>query len=139
MKNKLALTSLMVVSFVGGKLTQTDYINSAATDPQIALPATVVSVHDGDTMRVRFEVETSVRMLDCWSAELKDGEKGLQAKENLLKLCPDGSKVLIRIPFSSDISKMFTFGRVLGRVYKDGKDLSEEQVKEGFATTTKKK
>lgn len=137
-KNKLAVVALIAASFVGGNLTQTNNVGSAVPEPQITLPATVISVHDGDTMRVRFEVETSVRMMDCWAAELKTGEKGLQSRENLLKLCPEGSKVLIQVPFNADITKMLTFGRVLGNVYtSDGTNLSEAQVSQGFATRKK--
>lgn len=137
MKKKIGIAALMAASFIGGKITHESNTFSYAIEPQISLPAKVISVHDGDTIRVKFEIESSVRMLNCWAKELKTGESGLQAKENLLKLCPEGSEVLIQIPFKSDISKMFTFGRILGNVYKDGNNLSEIQVKQGFATKEK--
>lgn len=137
-KNRLAGAAILLSLVVGIK-TFSSNVGSSILEPQITLPATVVSIHDGDTMRVRFEVETSVRMLDCWAAELKTGEKGLQSKENLLKLCPEGSKVLIQMPFNADITKMLTFGRVLGNVYtSDGTNLSDAQVQQGFATKEKK-
>lgn len=138
MKYKLTVAALIATSFAGGRLTQTNRTGSALQEPVIALPAKVVSVHDGDTLRVKFELESSVRMLDCWASELKEGEKGLQSKENLLRLCPEGSDVIVQIPFKADISKMFTFGRVLGYVYKDGENISELQVLHGFATKEKK-
>lgn len=139
MKNKIMIPTLMIASFTAGSYIPPQPSLSDTPKPQLTLPATVLSVHDGDTMRVKVEVETSVRLLDCWAKELKDGEKGLQSKENLLKLCPEGSKVLIQIPFNVDISKMFTFGRVLGLVYKDGVNLSEQQIKDGYGTIKKDK
>lgn len=139
MKNRLVIIVTMGFLCIGaGLVAPKDKVDSSVPEPQITLPATVISVHDGDTMRVRFEIETSVRMMDCWAAELKTGEKGLQSRENLLKLCPEGSKVLIQMPFKADITKMLTFGRVLGNVYtSDGTNLSEAQVKQGFATKEK--
>lgn len=137
MKQKLGIAALIAASFIGGKITNESRTLSSVIEPQISIPAKVISVHDGDTLRVQFQIESSVRMLDCWAAELKSGELGLKSKENLIKLCPEGSEVLIKIPFNSDISKMFTFGRILGYVYKDGNNLSELQVKQGFATKVK--
>ena len=137
MKSKLGIAALIAASFIGGKITNESKILSSSIEPQITLPAKAIRVVDGDTIRVKFEVESSVRLLEVYAPELKTGELGLQSKENLLKLCPEGSEVLIQIPFKSDISKMFTFGRVLGNVYKDGNNLSELQVKQGFATKEK--
>lgn len=106
--------------------------------PQVILPATVVGIHDGDTIKVRIEQVLSIRLKDVWSDELSE-KNGQASLENLQKICPIDSKVLLQVPLETDISKMFTFGRVLGNVYKDGQDIGERQIRDGFATKNKPK
>ena len=135
--NKFAIAAITSAAFIGGRITQFPETLSSVPEPQIVLPAEVLDVHDGDTLKVSVSQVMSVRLLDCWSKELKDG--GEPAKQNLLKKCPIGSKVVLRVPIEPDISRMFTFGRVLGYIYKDNENLSEVQVNDGFATKKKPK
>lgn len=83
-------------------------------------------------------------MLDCWAPELKTKE-GDAAKDFLSKFLPVGSDVLVKIPFNGKLNESFSFGRVLGNVYKDTdgdgevENLSNLMVKLGFATEKKPK
>lgn len=106
--------------------------------PEITLPGIVTSIYDGDTCTVEFNIKANIRMLNSWSPELNE-KGGKEAKENLERLCPINSNVMVKIPIYENLSKSFTFGRVLGSIYKDGQDLSELQVKQGFATNKKEK
>jgi endonuclease YncB( thermonuclease family) len=107
-------------------------------NPEVVLPAIVTDIHDGDTVTCQFNIKANIRMLDNWSKEMSESG-GKESKDNLIKNCPVGSEVLVKIPLKDNISKSFTFGRLLGRVYKDGIDLSELQVSQGFATKKKSK
>ncbi len=110
---------------------------------QISIPCEVVEVYDGDTMTVRVSLDMQVRLLDCWAPELKtrdqsDKVKGIAAREHLQKLAPVGSKAQLTIPLTGDrLDDILTFGRVLGRVSVNGRDLSEQQVKAGHAKVSK--
>lgn len=104
--------------------------------PQITVPGIVTNIHDLDTLTVEVKQKINVRMLDNYAIELSD-ENGLKARDLLIEKCPIGSEVIVQIPFKQDLSKMLTLGRVLGRVYKDGEDLSEFAVSTGFATKEK--
>jgi len=136
MKKQLLTASLITAAFVSGRITQPTVLRSIELEPQLIVPAVVTNIHDGDTLTVEIKQKVNVRMLDCWAKELKE-DGGEQSLENLRKICPETSEVLLQVPIKSDITRMFTFGRILGNVYKDGKNLSEEQVKQGFATKTK--
>lgn len=109
--------------------------------PAIVLPCEVLSIHDGDTLKVECRFVMDIRLLDCWSPEITGDEKplGLKAKANLQRLA-EGKEGVVTIPLTSDnIGKATTLGRILGRVSIDGKDLSEQQVKAKFATKEKVK
>lgn len=121
-----------------GHLSSSNNTISNEIVPEMVLPAIVTSVHDGDTLSVKFNIEANIRLIENWSPELsKPG--GKESLENLTKLCPVGSKVMVKVPLYDNLSKSFTFGRIVGRVYKDGLDLSELQVSQGFATKKKGK
>lgn len=103
----------------------------------ISLPGIVASVHDGDTMRVRVSFEMPVRIRECWAPELSQ-KGGIESRDNLRRLCPDGSGVFVRIPFYDDIAHMLTLGRVVGDVFlKDGQSAAKSQVSSGNATLEK--
>jgi hypothetical protein len=98
----------------------------------------------------QFQRRRWFRLLDCWAPELKldprlpeskreaEKRRGLAAKANLIHLA-EGKDVTVQIPLSpdGDVSKVWTMGRVLGRVWlvsDPAESLSERQVREGFAT-----
>jgi len=111
--------------------------------PGVCLDAVVVDVIDGDTVRVEVKRTFDVRLLDCWCPESRtkdDAEKarGLAAKERT-KALVGGRLVRVLIP-AGDPTRLLdvtTFGRVLGRIFVDGKNLAQQLVKEGLAAVSK--
>jgi len=116
----------------------------------------VVKIIDGDTLRVRITRIIDVRLLECYCPEtrtkdLTEKEKGLQAKnylEDLLYEREDSPQInyqsrplVLFIPADEDgqIKDIFTFGRVLGRVFVDGEDVSEMMIESGHATKEKQR
>jgi endonuclease YncB( thermonuclease family) len=113
--------------------------------PKLGLTARAIvdRVIDGDTLDVLITVPVRVRMLDCWAPEITGGEKldGLASKALLEQMAPVGSPVHVNIP-TGDIDALagvFTFGRVLGEVWRVGDDesLSALMVAAGAATREK--
>lgn len=105
----------------------------------ISVPGKVLSVHDGDTLKVECRVVMDIRLLDCWAPELKGESKeaGIRSREHLKRLA-DGKPCIVHVPWNAEnIGKMTTLGRVLGKVYVNGDDLSYEQVRKKMATKTK--
>ncbi|MBL8815240.1 MAG: hypothetical protein JNL58_04360 [Planctomyces sp.] len=114
--------------------------------------ATVTRVIDGDTVEVEIRHRVRVRLLDCWCQESKADPRlpedqreqakarGLAAKQHLHDQC-EGKEVILYVPTdgSGDMSRIWTMGRVLGRVWVAGSDksLNELQVESGHATTEK--
>ncbi len=117
----------------------------------------VVRVKDGDTVKVRITREFDVRLLGVWAPESRrdpriknridqDAAKlrGIAAKEHLTRVAL-GKRCVVMIPTqtdgddetTSDVGDVFSLSRALGRVWVDGKDLSELQVERGYATRTK--
>ena len=103
--------------------------------PVLRVPCTVISVHDGDTATVKVEFTVNVRLLDCWAPELNT-INGVQAKE-ALKTQIEGKKGILEVNLEENLSKMFTFGRILAKISVNEQDSSEFMVKNGFATTSK--
>jgi endonuclease YncB( thermonuclease family) len=105
--------------------------------------ATITRVIDGDTVVVEVRRELHIRLLGCWAPESRSTDprektRGLAAKANMQKLCPEGQAVRLLIPpgkHKEDISDVFTMGRAMAYVWRDGDDrtLSQQQVDGGFA------
>lgn len=115
-----------------------------AVEPAIILPAKVSRHIDGDTLECVVEIKAIVRLKDCWAAETRttdDAEKkrGREAAQHLANLAPVGERCVVYVPIEpgAGLNELFTFGRVLGRVYVDDVNLSERMVEDGFATRTK--
>lgn len=100
--------------------------------------ARVVSVYDGDTLTVEVRRTIHVRLLDCWAPEVRGKSKtaGLAARDHLRQLLPAGAAVTLHVPTSADgdIQDAWTFGRVLGRVWRGDTDVSAAMVESGHAT-----
>jgi endonuclease YncB( thermonuclease family) len=112
-----------------------------APRPQIVVPAKVIAVGDGDTVTVELTLRANLRLLDCWAPETnKPAEKvrGLKSKAKLEAIAA-GKTGLVTIPLGENLSKSISLGRLLGRLTIDGKDVSDEMVKSGFATKNKEK
>jgi endonuclease YncB( thermonuclease family) len=131
-----------------------------------AIPCEVIEWHDGDTGTVRITFDVRVRLIDCWAPEINGrsltaGEKllplierqliekkiaaekrrGMDSLKSVSQFAPGGSKAVLEIPFDgADRSDdLFTMGRLLGRVWIDGRDVSVMQVNAGHATATKQR
>jgi endonuclease YncB( thermonuclease family) len=100
----------------------------------LTLPGNVLDVHDGDTVTVEVRRTLRIRLLDCWAPELRDAG-GLEAKRYLETLI-EGKDVTLQIDLEADgrFGDKMSFGRVLGRILVDGKDVSELMIEAGFAT-----
>lgn len=118
----------------------------------ICVPVEVEKVHDGDTVYVRLHDPTTkengltvwhVRLLDCWAPEINKAKQraaGLTAKEYLQRLLGDSDDPLslfVPFPAGTSLVKLTTMGRLLGRLYLGGRDVSELMVESGFATKEK--
>lgn len=105
----------------------------------IALPCKVLSVHDGDTLKVECKFTMDIRLLDCWAPELSGENRlaGFKSRDNL-KTMAEGKIGIVSVPLNSDnVGKVTSMSRVLGRVLVNGDDVGYLQVKGGFATKTK--
>lgn len=121
----------------------TAYALGSAPQPGWVTTAKVVEVYDGDTVTVEVRKQFRVRLLDCWAPEVRttdEAEKaeGLKSRDYLRGMI-DQKEVILSVPMGEDISKSFSFGRALGRIYFDGKDISRAMVEAGYATKEKPK
>jgi endonuclease YncB( thermonuclease family) len=116
------------------------YLEGAdAPKPAITLPCKIVHVTDGDTLTVEVRMRVNTRLLSCWSPELRE-PKGPAARDHLTALAA-GRDGTLEIPLdrADNLADVLTLGRVLGRVWIDGKDVGAVMVSEGLATKTKQK
>ena len=110
--------------------------------PEVGLTARAVvkRVVDGDTLDVELRLPCRVRLLDCWAAE-DDTRKGQKATKQLSLMAPEGAAVIVQIPTTEahNVKDVFTFGRVLGRIWRSGDEesLSSLMVRSGHATEAK--
>jgi len=47
-----------------------------AEPARLVLPCAIVEVYDGDTITVRLTLDLRVRMLDCWTPEIRTRDAG---------------------------------------------------------------
>ena len=105
--------------------------------------AQIVRVIDGDTVQLLLQLPATVRIKDLWSPELRgiDAIAGHKAKDALEKLLPDGCQVKVKIGTedASNLGDVFSFGRVVGEVYRMGDDdpVSEIMIQMGHGTRHK--
>ena len=98
--------------------------------------ATVVKVHDGDTVTLSSplrDFDFPLRLLDIDSKELSDG--GSEAR-NWLKEQIQGEEVLILINKKNRVGK---YGRLLGKILSRGIDIGEAEIQQGLAVPFGKK
>lgn len=116
------------------------FITGSAPDQATTVSCEVVRVIDGDTLVVEVRQQYRVRLLDCWAPEVKGASKdaGLSAKQHLESLIiRHGKDGVLSVPWHSDAASSWSMGRVLGRVWLGGNDLSELQVDSGHARKAK--
>lgn len=110
--------------------------------PELGLTARAVikRVVDGDTLDVELRLPCRVRLIDTWASEDETSDGKLASKQ-LELMAPEGAKVIVQIPTSeaNSIKDVFTFGRVLGWVWRDGDEesLNSLMVRSGHATEEK--
>ena len=112
----------------------------------ISTEAVIEDWYDGDTATVTIKLQCEVRLLDCWAPEVKGPERplGLQSRDHLRKMVPEGSTVRLFIPSTGRLGDSLTFGRILGSMWIENEDgsfmnVSDQMVRDGFATRTKVK
>ena len=112
----------------------------------ISTVAVVEKWYDGDTATITLKLQCKVRLLDCWAPEVRGEERpqGLKSKSHIQRLVPEGSEVRLFIPATGSLEDSLTFGRILGSMWAQNEDgsftnVSDQMVKDGFATRTKVK
>lgn len=108
--------------------------------PGVVVRCRVVEVTDGDTVTVEIRQRVRVRLLDCWAPETRTTDpdekaRGLAAKRYVERQAM-GKPAILEVP-TADARRaddVLTFGRVLGRLWIDGRDLSASTVAAGHAT-----
>lgn len=99
---------------------------ASAAEP---LECIVISVHDGDSMRVKCPGDRRnqrLRMTQIDAPELEQAY-GRNARDFLRKLCPKGAAATIRTEGEDQ------YGRLLGDVYCNGKSVNEHMLRSGSA------
>lgn len=147
----VSLLSLLAMFIVGALLAQEEAKPVSAKPEKPAtefreVPAMgftgggrVLSIQDGDTLKVEFRFIADIRLLDCWAPEIHGPTKeaGIRSREHLKKLA-EGQPCIVHIPLTHEnIGRATTLGRILGKVYVNGDDLSYEQVRKKMATKEK--
>ena len=108
-------------------------------EPQITVPCRVVKVIDGDTVDVELRTTIRVRLDDCW-APGKDTKDGKAATREVERLLPVGSRCLLQVCLKGarTMADILTFGRVLGRIYRQPYgDIGEHLVQNKLAAREK--
>ena len=93
--------------------------------------ATVVTVHDGDTLKVDIDLGFRVtlrgvdlRLQDVFAPELNE-PGGIPARDKLRALIPAGSKVLVQTVRTKGGSEVVSFQRYVARVLVDKTEMNE--------------
>jgi micrococcal nuclease len=109
------------------------------------ITATVVRAIDGDTIRLKSDGrEESVRLLALDTEESNRGSNkpvtpwGQKAKEAAQAAFPAGSTVTLEFPGQEPVQECWekhrdNYGRLLGYVHKDGADMQEHMIHEGYS------
>ena len=93
----------------------------------LSCPCKVVKVSDGDTVHVldQSNEKHKIRLVGIDAPEKKQ-PFGQKSKQNLSSLIADKS-------IEVEYSKRDRYGRILGKLLKDGQDINLKQVKDGYA------
>lgn len=125
---KVLITIMITSTAAQADILKRDYVYDAR----------VVSVYDGDTIRVDIDLgfnlwlhNESIRLIGINAPELRGAEKseGLKTKEWLSKKIPPDTMIILKTE-KDDREK---YGRYLGTIYLDGINLNEEMLNLGLA------
>lgn len=127
----------IIVWLLGG------FAHAQAPPLGVTLPARVVDVYDGDTMVLDVTIRVRVRLEDCWAPEIRGvsqavKDKGEASAAHLREIALDQPAVLfVPITGARTLGDLFSFNRIVGRVYVYDEDLSKAQVDAGHATAVR--
>lgn len=106
----------------------------------------VIHVFDGDTITIEMTRTVRVRLIDVWAPEVRtrnqrEKKRGITAAQYLNKLANGKTGTLFVPVGTKSMSKLWTFGRILGHVWVEGKSssLNEMMIESGHATKTKRR
>ena len=97
----------------------------------LCLPGEIVGQHDADTVKVKVSWVVTVRIEDLRMEELNSKDEktrqiAVEADKYLRGFIPIGTKVKLWVkPSLGKLASIFTFGRVVGRIFKDGIDITD--------------
>lgn len=133
----IMLTAFSLSFFTAAALTATSawstalpptHINSTLAPQIAALPtATVISIGDGDTLRLQLNGVATTTRIACIDAPESNQAFGPEASARLAALLPRGSTVTVR---TVDIDH---YGRTVAEIYTNGQSIGLQLVSEGYA------
>ena len=133
----LAIMAMAAAGFL--TLWQIRVIRGEVPAAAIAVPCRVIEVVDGDTVTVEVTLRMRVRLKDCWAPELRE-EGGPESRDHMRRLALDQDAVLlVDLEGARRLDDVFTFGRIVGSIYVDGKDASQQQIEAGHAFERRQK
>lgn len=94
-----------------------------AQAPSAQPSTTVLSVGDGDTLRVRQNGKTITVRAACTDAPERQQQGGKEATQRLKELLPMGTRVALR---SIDVDR---YGRQVAEIYRDGRSINLTMVR----------
>ena len=125
----LSLLASLAACSASVEVPQATSTGAATTVASVNFPsATVVSVGDGDTMRINYQGQTVTVRLACIDApETAQAPWGTSATERLRQLTPQNSTIQFR---EADTDR---YGRTVAEVYANGQNVNLQLVQEGHA------
>ena len=128
----LAFIMSLVMQFLGGSSVDMSPVDISLDEP---ISAEVLSVTDGDTIKVRIDGRTeTVRYIGIDTPEpYRDGEPACYSKQ-----ATERNQMLVEgkvVQLVADAEDRDRFDRLLRYVYVDGELVNETLIAEGFATT----
>ena len=125
--------TLWQIRLIGGQ----EAVPAPTTEPVMRIPCKVIEVVDGDTVTVEVTLRARVRLVDCWADE-RNTPEGSAAQRYLQQVALQKEGLLeVEIVGMQRLDDAFSFGRILGRIYIDGADVSQRVVRAGHAKASK--
>ena len=128
----LAVVCVAVVGFL--LLWQIRIIGGQSVTPMIRVPCTIIDAVDGDTLTVEMRLKARVRLKDCWAPEMR--EPGGKEAHRWMKEMVEGKDGMLEVSLdkAARLDHVFSFGRIVGRVYVNDEDVGRGLVLAGLAT-----
>lgn len=110
---------------------QTEYWNSPHRQITEDFFATVVKVHDGDTVTLRWDERDFDFPIRFAAINTKELNEGGEVARNWLAEQIEGEEVMIKIDRANRVDK---YGRLIGRIIHRGLDMNDALQYQGYAT-----